>query len=388
MKLHEFQAKRILEKYQVPISKGFMIEDPDQAKEIYQQLQSKVVAVKAQIHAGGRGKGGGVKLARSAEEALQHARAIFGMTLVTPQTGPTGQLVRKLYLEAGADIKKEMYLALLLDRDSSRLMFVAASEGGMDIEELAKTDPEKIIQMKIDPLIGFRSFQARELGFALGLSSEIHSKLFSLCQGMIEAFWKSDASMIEINPLVLTQEKQLLALDAKMTIDDNALFRQKQILEMRDFHEENQLELEASQHGLNYIALEGEIGCMVNGAGLAMATMDVIKLAGSEPANFLDVGGGASEEAVTAAFKIILKDPKVKAILVNIFGGIMRGDYIANGILGAIKATQLKIPLVVRLQGTNSKEGLAILKSSGVAIETAETIDEAAEKVVRAAKKS
>ncbi len=365
-----------------------MIEDPDQAKEIYQQLQSKVVAVKAQIHAGGRGKGGGVKLARSAEEALQHARAIFGMTLVTPQTGPTGQLVRKLYLEAGADIKKEMYLALLLDRDSSRLMFVAASEGGMDIEELAKTDPEKIIQMKIDPLIGFRSFQARELGFALGLSSEIHSKLFSLCQGMIEAFWKSDASMIEINPLVLTQEKQLLALDAKMTIDDNALFRQKQILEMRDFHEENQLELEASQHGLNYIALEGEIGCMVNGAGLAMATMDVIKLAGSEPANFLDVGGGASEEAVTAAFKIILKDPKVKAILVNIFGGIMRGDYIANGILGAIKATQLKIPLVVRLQGTNSKEGLAILKSSGVAIETAETIDEAAEKVVRAAKKS
>lgn len=388
MKLHEFQAKSILEKYKVPISKGFMIENVDQAVETYNKLGSKVVAVKAQIHAGGRGKGGGVKLAKSAEEALEHAKAILGMTLVTPQTGPSGQLVRKIYIEAGANIKKEMYLALLLDRDSSKLMFIAAGEGGMEIEELAKTNPEKIAQVLIDPLVGFRSFQARELGTKLGLAPEIHSKLFSLCQGMIEAYWKSDASLIEINPLVLTEEAQLLALDAKMTLDDNALFRQKSILEMRDFHEENSLEVEASQYGLNYIALDGEIGCMVNGAGLAMATMDVIKLAGSEPANFLDVGGGATEEAVTAAFKIILKDTKVKAILVNIFGGIMRGDYIAKGILGAIKATQLNIPLVVRLQGTKSKEGLEILKASGVAIETAETIDEAAEKVVRAAKKA
>lgn len=388
MKLHEYQAKILLKRYAVPVSKGIMIEDASKALSAYGDLGSQIVAVKAQIHAGGRGKAGGVKLAKSAEEAQKYAEQILGMKLVTPQTGPEGQIVRKLYLEAGASIQKEMYLALLLNRESSRLMFVASAEGGMEIEELAKTNPEKIHQIEIDPLIGFRSYQARELGKKLGLESSTHVSLYNFCKSLIEAYYQTDASLIEINPLVLTKENQFLALDAKMTIDDNSLYRHKDILEFRDLHEENPLEIEASQFGLNYISLDGEIGCMVNGAGLAMATMDVIKLAGAEPANFLDVGGGATEEAVTAAFKIILKDTKVKAILVNIFGGIMRCDVIARGILAAAKATQLKLPLVVRLQGTNADQGRKLLQESGLSIETAETIDEAAEKVVSAARKA
>lgn len=386
MKLHEFQAKALLNKFKVPVNRGQSLSVAEQAKEVYQKIGSPVVAVKAQIHAGGRGKGGGVKIAKSAEECQKFASEILGMQLITPQTGPEGQKVNILYIEEGASIERELYLALLLDRDNSQLMFVASAEGGMDIEELAEKEPEKIIQVAVDPVIGFRPFQARELGTRLGLPASTHADLGSLCQSLVVAYYSTDASLIEINPLVLTKENKFVALDAKMTIDDNALYRQKEISEMRDFNEEDPLELEASQYGLNYVSLDGEVGCMVNGAGLAMATMDVIKLAGAEPANFLDVGGGASEEAVTAAFKIILKDTKVKAILVNIFGGIMKCDIIARGIIAAVKATQMDLPLVVRLQGTHAEEGRKLLAESGLTITTAETMDEAAQKVVTAAK--
>lgn len=388
MKLHEYQAKALLSRFGLPHSTGKMLENLDQLEEAFNAVGGGVVAVKAQIHAGGRGKGGGVKIAKSLDEAKKHASEILGMQLVTPQTGPEGQKVRKLYIEAGAKIAREFYLALLLDRESSKLMFVASSEGGMDIEELAETQPEKIIQLEVDPLIGIRSFQARELGQELGLDIKAQNQLFNICSSMVVAYYSCDANLIEINPLVLTEDNKLLVLDAKMTIDDNALYRQPEIAKLRDLHEEDPLELEAQEYGLNYISLDGDIGCMVNGAGLAMATMDVIKLAGAQPANFLDVGGGATEEAVTAAFKIILKDTKVRAILVNIFGGIMKCDIIARGIIEAAKATKLSLPLVVRLQGTHAEEGRKLLSESGLAIETVETIDEAAEKVVSAAKKA
>ena len=387
MKIHEYQAKAILREYGIPVSSGIMIEKAEQAREAYQKLGSSVVAVKAQIHAGGRGKAGGVKIAKSSEECEAQAKEILGKTLITPQTGPEGKKVLRLYIEAGAEIEKEFYLALLLNRESSTMMFVASAEGGTEIEELAKTHPEKITQIEVNPMIGFRSYQARELGEALGLDSSLHSQLNIFCQNLVVAYIATDASLVEINPLVVTRQKKLLALDAKVTFDDNALFRHSNFQNLRDMTEEDSLEMEASQFGLNYISLSGQIGCMVNGAGLAMATMDVIKLAGSEPANFLDVGGSASEEAVTEAFKIILKDKKVKAILVNIFGGIMKCDIIARGIIGAAKATQLKLPLVVRLQGTHAKEGLKLLTESGLNLMTADTIDEAARKVVEASRK-
>lgn len=387
MKIHEYQAKGILKEFGVPVNSGVMIEDAAQARKAYEDLGGGVVAVKAQIHAGGRGKGGGVKLAKSADEAEKHAKEILGMQLVTHQTGAAGQKVRRLYLEAGAKIKKEMYLAILLNRETSTLMFVCASEGGMDIEELAKTNPEKIIQVEIDPTTGFRPYQARQLGYDLGLDAKVHSQLSVLCQNLVVAYFSTDASMIEINPLIITEDNQLVALDAKMTFDDNALYRHKNFEGLRDMHEEDALEMEAAKFNMNYISLDGEIGCMVNGAGLAMATMDVIKLAGAEPANFLDVGGSATEEAVTAAFKIILKDTKVKAILVNIFGGIMKCDIIARGIIAAAKSVSLKLPLIVRLQGTHAAEGKKLLAESGISVITADTIDEAAKKVVEAAKK-
>jgi len=387
MKIHEYQAKGLLKNFSVPVSPGFLIEKIEDAATAYQKLGGGVVAVKAQIHAGGRGKGGGVKIAKTEAEMLAAAKAILGMQLVTHQTGPKGQKVRKVYIEKGAAIQKEMYLAILLDRDSSRLVFIAAAEGGMEIEELAKTNPEKIRQELVDPLTGFRSFQGREIAQFLGIPTSAERDLTALCQSMIVAFFALDASLIEINPLVLTTENKILALDAKMTFDDNALFRQNEVASLRDLNEEDPLEIESQKFGMSYIALDGEIGCMVNGAGLAMATMDVIKLAGAEPANFLDVGGGATQEAVTAAFQIILKDTKVKAILVNIFGGIMKCDIIAKGIIEAAKITGLNLPLVVRLQGTHAKEGRQILQDSGLPIITAETIDEAAQKVVAAAKK-
>lgn len=384
MKVHEYQAKDLLKRFGVPISPGLMIEKKEEAKQAYEKLQSATVAVKAQVHAGGRGKAGGIKLAKSSKEAQEAAEQILGMRLVTPQTSAEGQLVRKLYLEAGADIQKELYLALLLDRETSQLAFVACAEGGVEIEELAEKSPEKILTVFVDPLTGFRAYQARNLTKQLGLEFSLWKELHKLCLSLLEAYRSLDANLIEINPLVVTQENKLLVLDTKMTFDDNALYRQKEVGEMRDLHEEDPLEMEANEFGLNYVSLDGEIGCMVNGAGLAMATMDVIKLAGSEPANFLDVGGGASEEAVTAAFQIILKDPKVRAILVNIFGGIMKCDIIARGILQAVKTTRLQLPLVVRLQGTHAEEGRKLLEESELSIITAETMEEAAQKVVEA----
>lgn len=386
MKIHEYQAKALLRDFGVPISKGKVIDDPQQIPSAYQELDSTVVAAKAQIHAGGRGKGGGVKIAQNLDEAKKYGAEILGMNLVTHQTGPSGQKVRKIYLEAGTAIQKEMYFALLMDRESSQLTFIASAEGGMEIEVLAEKEPEKIFKVWVDPLLGFRDYQGRLLGYQLGLDTSVHGELIRLAKSMVEAYLKLDASLIEINPLVLTKDNHLIALDAKMTFDDNALYRQKEVADLKDIHEEDPLELEAAKFGLNYISLDGTVGCMVNGAGLAMATMDVIKLAGAEPANFLDVGGGASKEAVTAAFKIILKDKKVKAILVNIFGGIMKCDTIAEGIIEAAKVTGLQLPLVVRLQGTRSDEGRQLLQQSGLKITTAETIEEAADKVVAASK--
>lgn len=386
MKIHEYQAKAILREFGIPVSKGQLLTSVEDARKTYESLQSPMVAVKAQIHAGGRGKAGGVKLAKSAEEAEKYAKEIMGKVLVTPQTGPEGKEVKRIYFEAGSDIDREFYLALLLNRETSKLMFVASAEGGTEIEELAHTHPEKIFQVEVDPTTGFRSFQGREMAKKLGLDSKLHNAFVQFCQNLVIAYISIDASMIEINPLITTTQGELKALDAKVTLDDNALYRHKNFEGMRDPNEEDALELEAAQYGMSYISLDGDIGCMVNGAGLAMATMDVIKLHGREPANFLDVGGSATEEAVTQAIQIILKDTKVKAILVNIFGGIMKCDIIARGIVAAAKATNLQLPLVVRLQGTHASEGRKILEESGLAITPAETIDDAASKVVEAAK--
>lgn len=387
MKIHEFQAKALLKNFNIPVQKGVPLTDLKDVESAYKSLSSPVVAVKAQIHAGGRGKGGGVKIAKSLEDCKTYASQILGMNLVTHQTGPKGQKVRTIYIEAGTAIAKEMYLAVLLDREMSQLVVVASAEGGMEIEELAKTNPEKIFRTNIDPTKGLTSAQGAQLNDHLGLPKTTADDLYKFCKNLVEAYLKLDASLIEINPLVLSKENQLVALDAKVTIDDNGLFRHKEIEKLRDLNEEDPLEIEAGKFGLNYISLDGNVGCMVNGAGLAMATMDVIKLAGAEPANFLDVGGGATKEAVTEAFKIILKDTKVKAILVNIFGGIMKCDIIAAGIIEAAKTVNLTLPLVVRLQGTRAPEGMKLLTESGLKISTAETIGEAAEKVVSAVKK-
>ncbi len=383
MKIHEYQGKHILKKYGVPVPEGQLALSVDEAYQAAQRLGG-VTVVKAQIHAGGRGKGGGVKVAKTPEEARTYAGQILGMMLKTHQTGPEGQEVKKVWIEKGCNIDKEFYLGMVLDRATSRVTVMASTEGGMEIEEVAAKHPEKILKVAIDPAVGLQAYQGRQLGFGLGLPAALVNKFVKFANALATAFIEADCSLLEVNPLVLTKEGGLLALDAKINFDDNALFRHPDYEDLRDLDEENLNEIEAKKFDLSYISLDGNIGCMVNGAGLAMATMDIIKLYGGEPANFLDVGGGATAEKVTAAFKIILSDPKVKAILVNIFGGIMKCDVIATGVVAAAKEIALKVPLVVRLLGTNMELGKKILAESGLPIISADRMDEAAEKVVKA----
>ncbi|MDN5248097.1 MAG: ADP-forming succinate--CoA ligase subunit beta [Wolbachia endosymbiont of Tyrophagus putrescentiae] len=379
MNIHEYQAKEVLRKFNVPVPMGFSTVSAEEIESQVSQLKPGVLVVKAQIHAGGRGKAGGVKLARSVEEAKQFAQGMLGSTLVTHQTGPQGQQVRRIYIEEGSNIKKEYYLSLVVDPKLSKPTFIFSSEGGMDIEEVAKNSPDKIVKVDADA-----DFSASLKNF--NLSAEQIEKIASVAKNIYEAFIATDASQIEINPLVETESGDFIALDAKMNFDDNALYRHPEITELRDYNEEVKEEIEASKYGLSYIKMDGNIGCMVNGAGLAMATMDIIKYYGAEPANFLDVGGGASKETVTEAFKIILSDNKVKGILVNIFGGIMRCDIIANGIVEAAKEMSVNVPLVVRLSGTNFEEGKEILEKSGLNIIAADELGEAAQKIVREVK--
>ncbi len=386
MKIHEYQAKEILRRCGVAVPRGSRAATPLEAEGAARQLGGGICAVKAQIHAGGRGKGGGVKLARSPEEARSHAEAMLGMMLKTPQTGPEGQEVRKVYVEEGCRIARELYLGMTLDREVGRVAVMASTEGGVDIEHVAATQPEKILREWIDPLTGLLPFQARRLAFGLGLVGDSVAAFVRFATGLHAAYVATDASLAEVNPLVITAGGQVLALDAKMNFDDNALYRHPDIAAMRDPDEEDPKETQAKEYDLSYIALKGDIGCMVNGAGLAMATMDVIKLSGGRPANFLDVGGGADEVKVTAAFKIILSDPHVKAVLVNIFGGIMKCDVIANGVVAAARQVGLAMPLVVRLQGTNVELGNEILAKSGLDIIAADDLGDAARKVVAAAK--
>ncbi|MGL9717118.1 MAG: ADP-forming succinate--CoA ligase subunit beta [Wolbachia sp.] len=383
MNIHEYQAKEILRKFNVPVPKGFVTTSAEGVEAQMNQLKSDVLVVKAQIHAGGRGKAGGVKLAKSTEEAQQLVKDMLGMTLVTHQTGPNGQQVRRVYIEEGSSIKKEYYLSLVVDPKLSRPTFIFSSEGGMDIEEVAKNSPTKIIKLGIDPAT---SFDSSKLSSSFNLSSDQIKKITNVAKNIYDAFIATDASQIEINPLVETSSGDFIALDAKINFDDNALYRHPEIVQLRDHDEEVKEEIEASKHGLSYIKMDGNIGCMVNGAGLAMATMDIIKYYGAEPANFLDVGGGASKETVTEAFKIILSDSNVKGILVNIFGGIMRCDIIASGIVEAAKEMSIEVPLVVRLSGTNFEEGKRILEGSGLNIIAADELDEAAQKIVKEVK--
>ncbi|HTP52466.1 MAG TPA: ADP-forming succinate--CoA ligase subunit beta [Anaeromyxobacteraceae bacterium] len=386
MKIHEYQAKEILRKFGVKTPRGILATTPLQAENAARQLGGGMCAVKAQIHAGGRGKGGGIKLARSPEEARLHAEAMLGMTLHTPQTGPQGQEVRKLYIEEGVRISRELYFGITLDRERGQVTVMASGEGGVDIEDVAREDPAKILKSVVDPLVGFMPFQARQLAFALGLQGDSVGAFVRFATGLYAAYASTDATLAEVNPLVVTASGLVVALDAKMNFDDNALYRHPEVAAMRDPGEEDPKETQAKEFDLSYIALDGNIGCMVNGAGLAMATMDVIKLAGGAPANFLDVGGGADETKVTAAFKIILQDPNVKAVLVNIFGGIMKCDVIANGVVAAARQVGLKVPLVVRLQGTNVELGNQILKKSGLDVIAAADLGDAARKVVSAVK--
>jgi succinyl-CoA synthetase beta subunit len=384
VKVHEYQAKSILAKYGVAVPRGEVADSPAAAREVAQQIGGPVV-VKAQIHAGGRGKGGGIRVAQDAEQAFQHAKAILGMTLVTPQTGPEGRVVRKVLVEEGLQTDRELYLGITLDRSSARPIVIASKSGGMEIEEVAARDPKAVVREPVDPALGMFPFQARRLAFDLGLAGDAFKQGTALMQALFRAYLETDASLAEINPLLVTQAGRVLALDAKMNFDDNALFRHPDIREMRDLAEEDPLEVEASKFGLNYIKLDGNVGCMVNGAGLAMATMDLVKLAGGEPANFLDVGGGASEEQVKNAFRIILSDSNVRAILINIFGGIMRCDIIARGVVAAVREMGLSLPVVVRLEGTNVDEGRQILSESGLTVTPAEGLADAARKAVGAA---
>ncbi len=386
MKIHEYQGKALLAKYGVAIPKGEVATTVDEAVEASKRLGLPVV-VKAQIHAGGRGKGGGVKLAKTEDEVREVAGKILGMQLVTHQTGPEGREVKTLLVEQGLRIKKEFYLGIVLDRATSNLVFMASQEGGMDIEEVAASHPEKILKETIDPAVGMQAFQARNLAFGLGLEPELVGKATKFMLALYKAYNESDANLAEINPFLLTEEGDLLALDAKIGFDDNAMFRHKDYAELRDLNEEEPLEIEASKFDLNYIKLDGTIACMVNGAGLAMATMDIIKLAGAEPANFLDVGGGASQERVENAFRILLADENVKAVLINIFGGIVRCDMVAQGVVEAAKSVGLTLPLVVRLEGTNVEKGREVLANSGLDVITANGMKDAAEKVVAAAAK-
>ena len=385
MKIHEYQAKAILAKHGVPVPRGDVAFNAAEAGEIAKRLGTPVVVIKAQIHAGGRGKGGGVKLAKSHDEAEHIARDMLGMTLVTHQTGPDGRVVGRVLIEEGLALRRELYLSLLLDRAAGKIVMMASAAGGMDIEEVAAKTPEQIVRVHIDPGVGLVPFEARRLGFGIGLDGPQVSKFVKLAAALYEAVLATDASLVEINPLVVTAGGDLLALDAKMNFDDNAINRHADIRELRDLAEEDPLEVEASKSSLNYIHLGGNIGCMVNGAGLAMATMDIIKLAGGEPANFLDVGGGANAEQIRSAFKILMSDPKVKAVLINIFGGILRCDVLAQGVISAVKELGVRAPIVIRMEGTNVDEGKRLLRDSGMNFTTADSMGEAATKVVQLA---
>ncbi len=383
MKIHEYQAKAILKNFGVEVPRGHLAETAADAKKFAAELGGTVV-VKAQIHAGGRGKGGGIKIAKNVDEAEAFAREMIGMNLVTHQTGPEGKEVRKVLIEEGLDIEREFYLGIVLDRAQSQLVFMASTEGGVEIEKVASETPEKIIKEHIDLAAGLQPFQARKLAFGLGLKGEQVKNALKFFSALYKAFMESDCSMAEINPLVVTRDGNVLALDAKINFDDNALYRHKDFAELRDLHEEEPLEVEASKYGLNYIKLDGVVGCMVNGAGLAMATMDMIKIAGSEPANFLDVGGGASAETVENGFKILLSDKNVKAVLINIFGGIVRCDRVAKGVIEAASKIDIKVPVVVRLEGTNAEEAAKLLEESDLSFEVGRSFQEAAEKIVAA----
>jgi succinyl-CoA synthetase beta subunit len=387
MKIHEYQGKEIFRKYGVATPRGIACFGVDEAVQAASKLGGKVWVVKAQIHAGGRGKGGGVKVAKSLEEVRANAKRILGMQLVTHQTGPGGQKVRRLLVEEGADIAKELYVGMVVDRGTQRVVLMASAEGGMDIEEVAAKTPERIHKVFVDPAAGLTDGEARGVAKKIGVPHSALAQASALLQGLYQCFWDTDASLLEVNPLILSGDGRVVALDAKINFDDNALFRHPEIVALRDLDEEDPLEIEASRHDLSYISLDGNIGCMVNGAGLAMATMDTIKLFGGSPANFLDVGGGATAEKVTAAFKIMLSNPKVKAILVNIFGGIMKCDTIAAGVVAAAREVKLAVPLVVRMKGTNEDLGKKILKESGLPIISADNMADAGKKVVAAIKK-
>ncbi|WP_341233323.1 ADP-forming succinate--CoA ligase subunit beta [uncultured Sulfitobacter sp.] len=396
MNIHEYQAKALLRTYGAPVSDGRVVLKAEDAKTAAGEMDGPLWVVKAQIHAGGRGKGsfkeadagdkGGVRLTKSVEEAAEEAKKMLGRTLVTHQTGPAGKQVNRIYIEDGSGIETELYLALLVDRQTSRVGFVCSTEGGMDIEEVAASTPEKIVSFSVDPATGYQAFHGRRIAFTLGLEGKQVKQCVTLMGQLYKAFVEKDMEMLEINPLIVTDSGDLKVLDAKVSFDGNAMYRHGDIAELRDTTEEDAKELEASKYDLNYIALDGEIGCMVNGAGLAMATMDIIKLYGAEPANFLDVGGGATKEKVTEAFKIITSDPQVKGILVNIFGGIMRCDVIAEGVVAAVKEVGLKVPLVVRLEGTNVEEGKAIINNSGLDVIAADDLKDGAQKIVKAVK--
>jgi succinyl-CoA synthetase beta subunit len=385
MKIHEYQAKAILARYGVPTPRGEVAFKKDEARAIAERLGTPVVVVKAQIHAGGRGKGGGVKLAKSSEQAGELAGEILGMKLVTPQTGAEGRIVKRLLIEEGLDIKREIYMSVLVDRATAMPVFMASAAGGMEIEEVAKAHPEAILRETINPVVGMQAYQARKLAFGLGLAPEVVSAAVPFMQALYRAFVETDASLVEINPCVITGDGRVVALDAKMTFDDNALYRHKDIRELRDLDEEDPLEVEASKFGLNYIKLDGAVGCMVNGAGLAMSTMDIIKLAGGSPANFLDVGGGASAEQVKNAFKILISDAHVRGVFINIFGGILRCDVLATGVVDAARELSIQVPIVVRMEGTNVAEGQRILKESGLNFTIANGMKDGAEKIVRLA---
>ncbi|WP_417316740.1 ADP-forming succinate--CoA ligase subunit beta [Emcibacter sp.] len=388
MNIHEYQAKGLLSQFGAPVLKGGVAYTAQEAESVAKELGGPVWVVKSQIHAGGRGKGGGVKVVKSLEEVKKVAGEMLGMTLVTHQTGPEGKEVRRVYIEDGCAIANELYLSLLVDRATGHVAIMASTEGGMDIEEVAAETPEKIITITIDPATGLSGFHCRKVAYGLGLEGKTASACVKVISSLYNAFVEKDASLLEINPLVVTEAGDMIVLDAKMGFDGNALFRHKDVVELRDPDEEDPMELEAAKHELNYIKLDGNIGCMVNGAGLAMATMDIIKLKGGEPANFLDVGGGATKERVTEAFKIILSDSNVEGILVNIFGGIMRCDVIADGVVAAAKEVSLSVPLVVRLEGTNVEKGKKILADSGLTILSADDLGDAAEKVVKAVKEA
>jgi succinyl-CoA synthetase beta subunit len=388
MNIHEYQAKELLRRFGVAVPRGRVAWTPEEAEAAARELGGPVWVVKAQIHAGGRGKAGGVKLARSIGEVRQFAEELLGRRLVTHQTGPEGRVVKRIYVEEGCDIGRELYLGAVVDRQTSRVTLMASTEGGVEIEEVAARSPEKILKVAIDPATGFMPHHGRALGFGLGLSNQEVRRAVTFMKGLYDCMVGKDASLVEINPLVVTGSGELLALDAKMNFDGNGLFRHPDILELRDLDEEEPMEIEASRHELNYIKLDGNIGCMVNGAGLAMATMDIIKLHGGEPANFLDVGGGATRERVAAAFRLLLSDPNVEGVLVNIFGGIMRCDVIAEGIVAAAREVQLNVPLVVRLEGTNVELGRRILAESGLPIVPADDLEDAARKIVAAVREA